>query len=409
MSKLHHTLKESRAHPRILLEIRSLIEAAQQRIAATANLALVSLYWNIGRVITEDIQQNTKRAGYRELLLENLSEELRRDYGQGFSRANLQDMRRFFEQFAICQTLSSEFTRGKTPPPARGGKLASSRSGGREQIRQTVSSEFIDRVEIDLRRHFHLGWSHYRLLLPLPDPGRRRFYFEQAAAQRWSVRAFQRKIEEALYERVALSRDTQKLIALERKKAPAELLRFEDAFKDPYLLDFLGLKGAYSERDLEAAIVANLQEFLSELGSDFCFVGRQYPMRIDDVDYYLDLLFYHRGLRCMVAVDLKLGAFSAADKGQMDLYLAWLKKHEWRQGENEPVGLVLCTSKRRQHVEMLLHRSPHKMHVSEYHLKLPNRALLEERLKVYSQLLIEDGESRPRPASAKRKTNRGLR
>jgi hypothetical protein len=174
---------------------------------------------------------------------------------------------------------------------------------------------------------------------------------------------------------------------LDKKIGALETVRYEDVFKDPYFLDFLGLKGAYSEKDLEAAIVRNLEQFLSELGSDFCFIGRQYPMRIDDTDYFLDLLFFHRGLHCLVAIDLKLGTFSAADKGQMDLYLAWLKEHEWREGENEPVGLILCSSKTRQHVELLLRHGPHKMQVSEYVTKLPSKKLLEERLRIYSTLL----------------------
>ena len=138
-----------------------------------------------------------------------------------------------------------------------------------------------------------------------------------------------------------------------------------------------------------AIIIHNLEQFLSELGSDFCFMARQYSMRIDDVDYFLDLLFYHRGLRCLVAIDLKLGTFSAADKGQMDLYLAWLKENEWREGENEPVGLILCSSKKRQHVEMLIRHGPHKIQVSEYVTKLPSKKVLEERLKIYSKLLRE--------------------
>jgi hypothetical protein len=153
------------------------------------------------------------------------------------------------------------------------------------------------------------------------------------------------------------------------------------------VLDFLGLKGAYSEKDLEAAIVRNLEQFLTEFGTDFCFIARQYAMRIDEDDYFLDLLFYHRGLRCLVAIDLKIGTFTAADKGQMDLYLAWLKEHDWRTGENEPVGLVLCTSARRQHVELLLRHGPHRMKVAEYQTHLPDKRLLEGRLKMYSKLL----------------------
>jgi len=192
--------------------------------------------------------------------------------------------------------------------------MSSKSTDGR--ILQTLSVESSERILIDFKKHFRLGWSHYRLLLSQSDPLKRRFYFQQAASQRWSVRAFQRQIEGALFERVALSRNTRKLAAIGKKKGPEEVVGYEDIFKDPYILDFLGLKGAYSEKDLEAAIIHNLEQFLTELGSDFCFIGRQYSMRIDDVDYFLDLLFFHRGLHCLVAIDLKLGTFTASTKGR---------------------------------------------------------------------------------------------
>lgn len=352
---------------KVLPEIRSLIETSRRHVATTANLVLVNLYWNIGRVITQDIQNNEKRAGYGKQLIQELSEVLRKEYGKGFTRVNLQDMRRFFESFSICQALpdkSEAQGKSQAPPDKSKGPLP-----------------------IDFRSHSHLGWTHYRILLGIKDNIKRNFYFEQAAHERWSTRELQKRIDKALFERVALSRDTKTLAALEKEKGEPEVVVYEDIFKDPYILDFLGLKGAYLEKDLEAAIIHNLELFLSELGSDFCFMARQYPMRIDDVDYFLDLLFYHRGLKCLVAIELKLGTFTAADKGQMDLYLAWLKENEWRKGEKEPVGLILCSSKKRQHVEMLIRHGPHKIQVSEYITRLPSKEILEERLKVYSKLL----------------------
>ena len=382
-----------RVLPTILPEIRSLIEMSRHHAAVTANLALVNLYWNIGRIITQEIQKNEKRAGYGEQLLESLAASLTREYGKGYSRANLQDMRRFFETFQICQTVSNKSDKdpirqtlsSELPPHQILQTMAGESSSA--AILQALPAESSDHIWIDLREHFRLGWSHYRLLLSQGDSLKRKFYFEQAAAQRWSVRELQRQIEGALFERVALSRSTRKLVTLEKKKGPSEVVRYEDIFKDPYLLDFLGLKEAYSEKDLEAAIIHNLEQFLTELGSDFCFIGRQYSMRIDDIDYYLDLLFFHRRLHCLIAIDLKLGTFTAADKGQMDLYLAWLKQHEWRRGENEPLGLILCSSKKKQHVELLLRHGPHKMQVSEYLTKLPDKKLLVDRLAMYSRLL----------------------
>jgi predicted nuclease of restriction endonuclease-like (RecB) superfamily len=372
-----------------------LIEAARSHVSVTANLALVSLYWNIGRIVAQDIQKNEKRAGYGEQLLEGLSEVLTKEYGAGYSRVNLQEMRRFSVAFQIRQTVSAESTGSKIREP-----LANEFTGARireplanelpsGQILPIVPATSSEQITIDFRKHFRVSWTHYRMLLSISDPIQRRFYFEQAASEHWSKRELRRQIDRGLFERVVLSRDTSQLVAREKQTGPAEIVRYEDIFKDPYVLDFLGLKGAYSEKDLEAAIVHNLEQFLTELGTDFCFIGRQYAMRIDDDDYSLDLLFYHRGLRCLVAIDLKIGTFTAADKGQMDLYLAWLKEHDWRAGENEPVGLILCTSARRQHVELLLRHGPHKMKVAEYLTRLPDKRLLEERLKMYGRLLKE--------------------
>jgi predicted nuclease of restriction endonuclease-like (RecB) superfamily len=392
----------------ILPQVQALIEASRQHVISTANLTLVWLYWNVGQAITEDIQKHEKRAGYGEQLLCGLAKVLIRQYGSGYSHSNLNDMRRFYDSFQILQPLAVESGQPILPPleaeSSSGqirqplvGKSASpdilqplAVKSSAHLIRQQLSAESGDRLVIDFSKHHHLGWTHYRILLSVAEPLKRRFYFEQAASQRWSKRELQRQIDSALFERVALSRDTRALIRLEKQRGPVETVRYEDAFKDPYLLDFLGLKGAYSEKDLESAILSNLQQFLTELGTGFCFIGRQYPMRIDDDDYFLDLLFFHRGLRCLVAVDLKIGPFTAADKGQMDLYLAWLKRHEWRQRENEPVGLILCTSKKRQHVELLLGSGPHKMQVSEYLTQLPPKRVLQERLKLYSRLLDQD-------------------
>jgi predicted nuclease of restriction endonuclease-like (RecB) superfamily len=261
--------------PIILPEIRSLIEMSRQHVAVTANLALVNLYWNIGQVITRDIQKNEKRARYGEQLIEELGGVLSRDYGQGFSARNLWDMKRFYTEFLILQPVAAE---------SQEIRQTLSNQFEKNRILQPLAAESQDRLPIDFRKQFHLGWTHYRILLGISEPLKRKFYFEQTARQRWSKRGFQKQIDGALFERVALSRDTRKLASIERRKGPKEVVRYEDIFKDPYLLDFLGLKGAYSEKDLEAAIIHNLEQFLTELGSDFCFIGRQYQMRIDDVD-----------------------------------------------------------------------------------------------------------------------------
>ena len=397
---------------RLLPEIRALIEEARYRAVTAANLSMVSLYWNLGRVLTRDLQHGAKRGGYGERLLEGLAQRLSIEYGRGFSMSNLWDMRRFFAGFEIPQPVAVESRKAnqthdrpavRQRPAARSAKaLGLSPSDG----------ERGDRLLIDFAKHSHLGWTHYRILLGIADARQRRFYFERTCAERWSKRELLRQISSALFDRVAFSSETRALARVERQAGRAEVANYREAFKDPYLLDFLGLTGVYSERDLEAAIITNLQQFLTELDSEFCFVRRQYAMRVDDEDYFLDLLFYHRGLRCLVAVDLKIGAFVAADKGQMDLYLSWLKRHEWREKENEPLGLILCTSKKRQHVELLLAAGPNKMHVSEYLTRLPDKQVLEERLKLYGRLLTEEPESAEFGAwSSKllRKTAKGAR
>ncbi|MBI4518013.1 MAG: DUF1016 family protein [Deltaproteobacteria bacterium] len=378
---------------RVLPEIQALIEASREHVVSTANLTLVWLYWNVGRVITEDIQKNRRRAGYGDQLLRGLAMALIRRYGRGFSHSNLNDARRFFEAFEILQPVAVKSGADAICPPLASKSVSSRISqpaavkSSRSRIWRPVVAKSGDRINIDFAKDSRLGWSHHRILLSVEAGLKRRFYFDQAAQQRWSKRELQRQIDRALFERVALSRDTRALVRLEKERGPVETVRYEDAFKDPYLLDFLGLKGAYSEKDLEAAIIRNLEQFLTELGSDFCFIARQFAMRIDGDDYFLDLLFYHRALRCLVAIDLKIGPFTAADKGQMDLYLSWLKQHDWRESENEPVGLILCTSKKRQHVELLLGHGPHKMQVSEY---LPPKRLLEDRLKLYSRMLAAE-------------------
>ena len=371
----------TKAVERMLPEIRLMIEEARHRAVTSANLSLVFLYWGIGRIINASVQRGLGRADYGSQLMERLAIKLSREYGRGFSAPNLWDMKRFHSAFQILQPVDRE---SQILLPVARESMAATRIPDPPPTTE-------DRLLVDFSKHFHLGWTHYRILLGIAEPRQRRFYFQQTCTQRWSKRELQRQIAGALFERVALSSDTRALVKLEKKKGVPETVTYRDAFKDPYLLDFLGLTGAYSEKDLEAAIISNLQQFLTELGSDFCFIRRQYSMRIDDEDYFLDLLFYHRTLGCLVAVDLKIGPFVAADKGQMDLYLSWLKRHEWRVRENEPVGLVLCTSKKRQHVELLLAGGPHKMQVSEYLTKLPDKKVLEDRLKLYGRMLEEEG------------------
>lgn len=319
----------------LLLDVRGLIKQARARTAQAVNVGLVSLYWQIGRRIREDIV-GRHRAAYGEEILQTLSEELTAEYGRGFSRANLSNMTRFAAAF----------------PDA--------------EIVQTLSA--------------HLSWSHFVEIIALDDPLQRDFYAEICRVERWSVRTLRDKIQGMLYERTAISKKSQKLIRQELASLRDKDRMTPDlVFRDPYVLDFLDLADTYSELDLEQAILRELEAFLLELGADFAFVARQKRMTVDQENYYLDLLFYHRRLRRLVAIDLKLGRFQAADKGQMELYLRWLEAHEMQPGEESPLGLILCADKAEEHVK-LLRLGESGIRVARYLTQLPPRRILEEKL-----------------------------
>jgi predicted nuclease of restriction endonuclease-like (RecB) superfamily len=235
-----------------------------------------------------------------------------------------------------------------------------------------------ERIVATLSRE--LGWSHFVELLPLKKHLQRDFYAEMCRVERWSVRRLRQKIGGMLYERTALSKKPAKLAELEIQKLREEDKLTPDlVFRDPYFLDFLGLKGAYSEKDLETAILRDLESFLVELGGDFAFLARQKRITVDGEDFYLDLLFYHRRLRRLVVIDLKLGKFAPGDVGQMEFYLRWLKKHEMRPGEDEPLGLILCAEKSDERIE-LFELAKRGIRVGEYLTELPPKKLLEQKL-----------------------------
>lgn len=319
----------------LLSDIRSFIEVARRHVSTTINTEMVLLYWHIGDRIHQDIL-NMERAEYGKQIVQTVSGQLTAEYGRGFSRTNLFNMIKFAEVFSdmkIVRTLSEQ-----------------------------------------------LSWSHFVQIITLDNPLKRDFYAEMCRIERWSTRTLKAKIQGMLFERTALSKKSEKLIQQE-----LAVMREEDrmtpdlVFRDPYFLDFLGLSDPYSERDLEAAILRELERFLLELGMDFTFMARQKRITIDNEDYYLDLLFYHRGMRRMVAIELKLGKFRAQDKGQMELYLRWLDKYERREGEEEPLGLILCAEKSAEHVE-LLRLEDSGIRVAEYLTELPPRKLLESKL-----------------------------
>jgi len=319
----------------LLADVRELIAEARQGAARAVDAGLATLYWQVGQRIRQDILKE-KRAGYGEQIVFALSAQLERDFGRGFGEKNLRRMIQFAEAY-----------------PDR-------------------------EIVVSLLRQ--LGWTHFLRLIPIQDPLKRDFYAEMCRVENWSTRTLQQKIQSMLYERTALSKKPDKLIRRELKQ-----LRDEDkltpdlVFRDPYVLDFLGLKDTYAEKDLESAILREMESFILELGVGFCFVARQLRMQIDDRDYYLDLLFYHRKLCRLIAIELKIGQFEAADKGQMELYLGWLKRYAAEPQEAAPLGMILCAGKSTEHVALLeLEKSG--IHVASYWTELLPKKELERKL-----------------------------
>jgi predicted nuclease of restriction endonuclease-like (RecB) superfamily len=319
----------------LLQEIRQLIDSAKQRAAVAINAEMTQLYWQIGKSIQTEVLQN-QRAEYGKQVIAALSQRLTETYGKGWSTSQLRHCLRFAETFPD------------------------------EQKVYTLCREF--------------SWSHLRLLIYQDDPLKREFYIEIGRLEHWSVRQLQERIQSLLYERTAISKKPEETIRNDLKTLRQQGRISPDlAFRDPYILDFLGLTDTYSEHDLESAILAELQRFITELGSDFAFLARQKRITIDQRDYYIDLLFYHRRLKCLVAIDLKIGEFDAAFKGQMELYLRYLERYEKVEGEATPIGLILCTGKNAEHVE-LLQLDKSNIRVADYLTALPPRELLEAKL-----------------------------
>jgi predicted nuclease of restriction endonuclease-like (RecB) superfamily len=316
-------------------EISKLIESAKRNAAVTVNRELLFLYWHIGKKIIDDILHQ-KRAKYGHQIISTLSQLLTESYGSGYSKSNLSRMTSFYETF------------------------------NKEEIVATLSQ--------------HLSWSHFIIILPLKKELERQFYASMCFYEKWSVRVLRKKIDSMLFERTALSKKPGELI----RKELAALITTDTpsrdlVFKSPYILDFLDLKGTFTERDLEQTILNEIEQFLLELGKGFTFIARQKRMIIDGDDFYLDLLFYHRKLKCLVAIDLKIGRFKAAYKGQMELYLRWLERYETEKGENSPIGLILCAEGSREQIE-LLQLSESSVRVGEYLTELPPKEILAKKL-----------------------------
>jgi predicted nuclease of restriction endonuclease-like (RecB) superfamily len=326
--------KSSTRETALIDDLRVLIQSARQRVAAVVTSTQTLLYWHVGKRLFKENLMGC-RASYGKKILATVSRELTLEFGRGFSYAAINRMVQFFMVF-------------------------------QDKTIVTMLSE-------------KLSWSHFIELLPVKDPLARDFYAEMCRIEQWDVRTLRAKINGMLFQRTALSKNTKKVIASEIGKLRDGVMTPDAVFRNPYFLDFLGLKGAYSEQDLETAILREIESFLLEFGKGFSFVARQKRMSVGKDDFHLDLLFYHRHLRRLVAIELKLEAFRPAHAGQMEFYLRWLDKYERIFGEETPIGLILCAAADAEQVE-LLQLDAKSIRVSEYLTELPPMKLLQARL-----------------------------
>jgi predicted nuclease of restriction endonuclease-like (RecB) superfamily len=340
-------------HYRELLKgVVGLIEQSRFAAARSINVLLTSTYWLIGRRVVEHEQSGSERAGYGETLLERLAEDLTAKLGRGFSERNLRQMRLFYLGWQNQQTVSAE--------------------SGERPIRQTPSAKSVQCPE------FPLPWSHYVRLLSVADSKAREYYEREALLGGWSARQLDRQVASLAYQRARGA----------RLRAPKkETLPVESYVRDPLILEFLNLKDEYSETDLEDGLIRSLEQFLLELGNDFAFVARQKRLRVGTEWYRVDLVFFHRRLKCLIIVDLKLGKFTHADAGQMNLYVNYAREHWSHPGENPPVGLVLCSEKDAAVAHYALGNLGNQVLTREYRLGLPDEAKIAARIDTTRRLL----------------------
>jgi predicted nuclease of restriction endonuclease-like (RecB) superfamily len=352
-------------------DIVKMLDTARHVAARSINALMTASYWEIGRRIVEAEQQGRRRAGYGEQLIERLASDLTQRFGRGFSRQNLQQMRSFYLTWPIRQTVSGEFS------------AASSKK----------AQAYPSRLD-KLAQAFTLPWSAYVRLLSVKDDHARQFYEAEALRGGWSVRQLDRQINSRFYERTALSKNKVAMLTKGTTPKPEDAVTPGDAIKDPYVLEFLDLKDEYSESDFEHALIRRLEDFLLELGDGFTFAGRQRRLRIDQAWYRVDLLLFHRRLRCLVIIDLKLGALTHADVGQMHMYCNYAKMHWTLPDENPPVGLILCADKGQALARYALEGLPSKIMAANYQIVLPDTELLQKELDNTRRLIESRGTVR---------------
>ena len=358
---------DARRHS-IFGDVTRIIDAARQSAVRSVNAVMTAAYWLIGQHIVEFEQEGKKRADYGEEIIEQLAADLSARYGRGFSLRNVWQMKAFYLAWSIPQTASAE-------------------SEGRAKL-QTASAES---SLASVASRFPLPWSAYVRLLSVKNMRAREFYEAEALRGGWSVRQLDRQINSQFYERTALSKNKAAMLTKGRRARSEDHVLPEEEIKDPLVLEFLNLKDEYSENDLEEALIHRLENFLLELGGDFCFMRRQRRLRVGDQWYRVDLLFFHRRLRCLVVIDLKIGRFTHADAGQMHLYLNYAREHWVHEGENPPVGLILCAQKDEAVVRYALEGLANKVLAAEYRTTLPDEKLLASEIERAREALSTRG------------------
>ena len=354
VNEIAQTGEHDASYQAVFGDVSRIIDAARESAVRSVNSAMTAAYWLVGHRIVEFEQSGEERAKYGTALIEQLAADLTQRFGRGFSRQNIQHMRLFYLSY----------------PP--------------DKIRQTLSGESvaasIDVPLTDLPGAFPLPWSAYVRLLSVTNAHAREFYETEALRGGWSVRQLDRQINSQFYERTALSKNKAAMLRSGQRGRTEDIVRPAEAIKDPFVLEFLDLKDEYSESDLEEALIQHLETFLLELGDDFCFVGRQRRLRVGSQWYRVDLLFFHRRLRCLIVIDLKIGAFTHADAGQMHFYLNYAREHWVQEGENPPVGLILCSEKDEALARYALEGLSNNVMAAEYRITLPDEELLAEEL-----------------------------
>jgi predicted nuclease of restriction endonuclease-like (RecB) superfamily len=370
----------------LLSGISGILNQARRTSARAVNSVLTATYWEIGRRIVEFEQGGRPKAEYGDALLANLARDLSATHGRGFSKSNVFLMRAFFLGWEIFQTPSGKLeARAKFPTVS--GKSAATAvrpPSGQSDMAPAPSTPY---SPLTLAA-FPLSWSHYVRLMGVDKPHARAFYETEAIRGGWSVRQMDRQISTQFFERTAHSKRQNLMLARGQQARPADAVAVQDEVRDPYLLEFLNLKDEYSESELEEALIRHLEWFLLEMGAGFTFVARQKRIRVGGTWYRIDLLLYHRALRCLVVIDLKTGAFTHADAGQMNLYLNYVKEHLTLSGEGDPMGIILCSDRDEAVVKYAMGGIKAKVFASRYLTALPDPETLRQEI-VSTQQAIE--------------------